>query len=101
MAKDYTVTRLDDILIRIKIPAQNVETNKYHAAMISIQGIAKNGTFGFPVKRPDVYLGTGKDVPWTNKEVYTALQNYNTMNTFLANELKQLYIEAINVDPSA
>jgi len=100
MAKDYTVTRLENINVIIYINAQNSETGKYHIATVLVDGVAKNGILEFRVARPYNYLGTGANDPFNNNEIYQAVKNYDMMNTMLANELKQLYIDAINVDPA-
>jgi len=100
MPKDYTATKLKDITIRFDIPAQNHETNLYHAARIHCKGNAGNGELSVPIRRPLIFLGTGSVDPWTNNEIYTAVLNYSTLNNLIAAELKAMYIDAINEDPS-
>jgi hypothetical protein len=100
MSKDYTATKMDEITVRMRIPAYCPETGKYHAGSMQMIGIAKNGVMKAPVIMDMEYLGSEKDVPWTPHEIYTALTNYNNFNTMLANKLKDLYVEGINEDIS-
>lgn len=100
MPKNYTAYKLDDIIVRIIIPAYDSNTELHHAARINIHGFAKDGVFKIPVSRPAKYLGAGQAMPWTNNQIHTAIKNYSNLNNFLAQELKQLYIDGISEEPS-
>ena len=101
MAKDYTLSSMSDILLRIKIPAekQNTTTKEidYHAAMLRCSARARNGKASAPIVLDDIYLGAAKSVPWTNNEIWTAVNNAD-LNTIFANALRDLYQEGINED---
>lgn len=104
MSKDYTGEALDNIILRIVIPAQDLgdgdpdQPPKYHAGRLDCTATILNGD-DKPLKPiQDIsYLGTAKSVPWTEPELY---QYYNNLCSPLATKLKNLYLDGINVDPS-
>lgn len=104
MAKNYTATELVGIEVKMKIPAFNSETEQHHIGSFKMCGVVRNGNFKFDVQEPEEnveYLGPGQSTPFTKQEIYLTINGYNTFNKFLANKLKQFYIDWINVDPSS
>ncbi|MGW8324068.1 MAG: hypothetical protein ACWGNI_00100 [Desulfobacterales bacterium] len=101
MPKDYTATKLEEIKIMIRL--QEFDGSNYYPASLKIIGIKKNGDWAVSEKSPKngvEYLGSPQSTPYTKNELYDILDGYNNLNTLLANRVKQLYIDAINEDPS-
>jgi len=101
MPKDYTATKLEEIKIMIRL--QEFDGLYYYPASLKIIGMKKNGDWSVPIRSPVngvEYLGSPQSNPYTKSELYNILDGYNNLNTLLANRVKQLYIDAINEDPS-
>ena len=101
MSKDYTADKVRNLFLRIKFstPSDPVEKDgEYYAAVQKLQCFARNGRMEVPVSVADEYLGAAKSVPWTAKEVGDAIKGFNTFNTALYNDLKAIYLDAINED---
>jgi len=107
MSKNYTMSSMGDILLRIKIPAsKTVDTSQggevthkteHYAALLKCTAKAKNGIASAPIVLEDIYLGTAKDVPWTAHQIWEAVKNAD-LNTIFADALKDLYQSGINED---
>ena len=107
MAKDYTADKVRNLFLRIKFSTPDDPVSKvnevtrkteYFAAVQKLQCFAQNGKMEVPVTVADEYLGAPKTVPWTAKEVGDAIKNYSNFNTALYNDLKAIYLDAINED---
>jgi hypothetical protein len=107
MSKNYTADKVNNLLLRIKFSTpsdpvfkENETTHEmeYFAAVQHLQCVAKNGVMQAPVHVAEKYYGTAKSVPWTAKEVGDAMKDYNTLNTAMYNDLKAIWIAAINED---
>ena len=110
MPKDYTATKVEGLVLRMKfstpadpvtkiIDGDNPEdqpTIEYYAAYQIISCRARNGSMVAPVNIAKRYYGVAKPVPWTAVQVGNAMKNFSTFNTVLYNDLKALYIDAIN-----
>jgi hypothetical protein len=100
MPKNYTASKVDRIELRYKLKAHNLDTNLHHAARMQINGYACNGNIIVPICGTTVWLGTGQSTPWTDAQLWQAINNYSDMNTVAAEHIKQLVIDGINEDPS-
>ena len=110
MSKDYTATKVQNLLLRIKFSTPSDPVSKinnddsenpvteYYAAVQMLQCVAKNGTMSAPCHIERKYYGAAKAQPWTTKEVGDAMKNFSTFNTIIYNDLKALYLDAINDD---
>ena len=101
MPKDYTADKVTDLLLKIKFSTPDepvVEAGRYYAAVQKIKCYAKNHDMKVRVTTEDKYYGTAKSVPWTAKEVGDAMKNFNNLNTAIYNDLKAIYLDAINED---
>ena len=101
MSKDYTADKVTDLLLKIKFSTPHdpvVVGNSYYVAVQKIKCYARNHDMKVRVTTEDKYYGTAKSVPWTAKEVGDAIKNYNNLNTAIYNDLKAIYLDAINED---
>ena len=100
MGKEYEATKLTDIHLNFKPSAKKkvligIEVFiEYYAGSLKGFAIARNGKMKVPVYLIE-YLGTKKDVPWTEDEVYQKLQT-TPLNTIMSDMLKNLYKEGTN-----
>ena len=109
MSKDYTATKIENLLLRIRFATEddpvlkvvgddpNNRVEEYYAASQKLSCFAKNGTMKAPVVA-EKYLGSSKSRPWTAKEVGDAIKGFSTLNTSLYNDIKEIYTEAISED---
>ena len=108
MSKDYTATKVQNLLLRIKFSTPSDPVSKiseggeqeYYAAVQMLQCVAKNGTMSAPCHVERKYYGAAKAQPWTTKEVGDAMKNFSNLNTVIYNDVKALYLDAINEDIS-
>ena len=100
MGKEYEATKLTDIHLNFKPSAKKkvligIEVFiEYYAGSLKGFAIARNGKMKVPVYLIE-YLGTKKDVPWTDDEIYQKLQTAS-MNTMMSDMLKALHKEGTN-----
>ena len=102
MSKDYTGTRLDNVLLRVVIPWTESDPGggvpEYHAGLLKSQArVLNDDGKEVSVVYDQTALGTAKSVPWTNKEIYDYIDN---LCPALAVKLKALYVDGVNIDPS-
>jgi len=109
MAKNYSADRFDSLHITIDVSTLSnpvkVRDNgngwKYYAARFTYTGDAKNGgDITVPIRSTEAlptieYVGTAKDVAWTNQQVATGLKNYSNMHTVVFNKIKDLYLNYV------
>jgi len=101
MSKDYTANRLKKGVLKITVPAdkplEEGGRDRY-AGKLEVFGTAANGIGGFETKvtLPRVYSGLNDTTP---QEIYQAILAVD-WNTVIPAKLKELYIQAVNVDPS-
>ena len=112
MPKEYTVSKVENLLLRIKFSTPTDPVSKindtdpenpvteYYAAEQILQCIAKNGIMSVPCHIERKYYGSPKAQPWTPKQVGDAIKNFSTLNTVIYNDVKALYLDAINEDIS-
>lgn len=110
MPKDYTATKVQDLLLRMKFstptdPVLKIDNTdpenpvtEYYAAVQILQCVAKNGTMYAPCRVERKYYGAAKAQPWTAKQVGDAMKNFSNLNTVLYNDLRAIYLNAINDD---
>ena len=112
MSKDYTASKVENLLLRIRFATPSDPVSKtnnddpenpvteYYAAEQILQCIAKNGHMQVPCHVERKYYGNPKSQPWTPKQVGDAMKNFSTFNTVIYTDIKALYLDAINEDIS-
>lgn len=103
MAKNYSANEVKFIRNSFKLfdDAKNNGTGEYHAMKYRVTAVAVGDTMmSKPINRV-AYLGTGQSEPWTPKATYQAIMSTGNINIAIANILKEVYLEAINVDLSS
>ena len=104
MPKDYTASKVENLLLRIKFATPTDPISKtndlgeteYYAAEQILQCIAKNGIMSVPCHIERKYYGNPKAQPWKPKQVGDAMKNFSTLNTVIYTDIKALYLDAIN-----
>jgi len=86
--------------VRIGIGAQDRITGYYHAAdfRIMMKATGENAVVNFSTT--PVYVGQGKETPWTPKEIHDKLISLTSMHTVIVNKLKEAYLSVVNIDIS-
>lgn len=109
MAKNYSVDKVKTMTLRIRFSTVADPVSKsdekgvlqYYAAIQKLHCfVYGDGSEDIAVEIEEKYYGAPKLTPWTAKQVGDAMKNYSNLNTAIYNDVKALYLDAINEDIS-
>ena len=100
MAKEVSLVKVKSMVWRL-IPNVEIDngdgSTSYKPWQIKMTCVASGDGAVNPVC-VKIDLGALQDNPYTDKELYSIIKNTGTVNTILANNMKEMYLEAISVD---
>ncbi|MFH1740426.1 MAG: hypothetical protein ABIH23_15565 [bacterium] len=100
MAKSISITTLKNQLIRIK-PNYTEDYTSYYSFALELQCVpVSEDNEEQPAVHIRELLGAPRETPYSLSELYGIIRETTTLHLLLSNKLKDMYVEAINEDPS-